>query len=50
MLQIFRLTMFEGSHSDQLLNNIATDEDQCFSTNQLESMLTNVRTAVSPST
>ena len=35
MLQILSLTMFERIPLDQLLNNIATDEDQCFSTNQL---------------
>ena len=35
MLQILSLTMFERIPLDQLLNNIATDEDLCFSTNQL---------------
>ena len=35
MLQILSLTMFERIPLDQLLNNIATDEDPCFSTNQL---------------
>jgi hypothetical protein len=35
MLQILSLTMFERIPLDQLLNNIATDVDPCFSTNQL---------------
>ena len=35
MLQILSLTMFERIPLDQLLNNINTDEDQCFLTNQL---------------
>ena len=35
MRQILRLTMFERIPLDQLLNNITTDEDQCFLTNQL---------------
>src|ERR1035437_1853332 len=35
MLQILSLTMFERTPLDQLLNNINTDEDQRFLTNQL---------------
>jgi hypothetical protein len=35
MLQILSLTMFERTPLDQLLNNIITDEDQRFLTNQL---------------
>jgi Domain of unknown function (DUF4372)/Transposase DDE domain len=35
MLQILSLTMFERIPLDQLLNNISTDEDQRFLTNQL---------------
>ena len=35
MLQILSLTMFERIPLDQLLNNIVTDEDQRFLTNQL---------------
>ncbi|MBI4444759.1 MAG: IS4 family transposase [Acidobacteria bacterium] len=35
MLQILSLTMFERIPLDQLLNNIATDQDQRFLTNQL---------------
>ena len=35
MLQILSLTMFERIPLDQLLNNIATDQDQSFLTNQL---------------
>ena len=35
MLQILSLTMFERIPLNQLLNNIATDEDPYFSTNQL---------------
>jgi len=35
MLQILSLTIFERIPLDQLLNNIPTEEDQCFFTNQL---------------
>ena len=35
MLHILSLTMFERIPLNQLLNNIATDEDPYFSTNQL---------------
>jgi hypothetical protein len=35
MLQILSLTMFERIPLDQLLNNVVTDEDQRFLTNQL---------------
>ena len=35
MLQILSLTMFERIPLDQLLNNIVTDDNQTFSTNQL---------------
>ena len=35
MLQILSLTMFERIPLDQLLNNIPTDEDPCFLSNQL---------------